>query len=460
MKRTSLPFLLVPLLTLTANPAKSQTNFTILKNFLPAEGALPYCQLVVGKDGALYGTTMAGGPSNAGTVFKISKDGSGFATLNGSVGGVVAGGGPRAGLVIDQAGNLYGTTYAGGDSNLGTVFKLTPDGTTLTTLHSFTGAMDGKNPRTALILGSDGFLYGTADFFDASTRGTVFKLSVDGSSYSVLHIFTGPDGQNPWRLIEGKDGRLYGTTQYGGPAVAGTVFTIAKDGSGYFMIHYFPLFTADGKHTQSGLTEGSDGALYGITLGGGNGAIGDGGVVFRLTKDLGSYLILHTFEANSFGGLSSPYGELLEGPDGALYGATQNGGSGCGTVFKLNKDGTAYMVLRSFTGVEADGCMPYGGLLYDGGVFYGTTSGGGSQNCGSVYALTNLPLLYLRLSVFATSNLVQFAASSGAQYDVLRSIDLSSWSTLGTVTSPVNGQISFPDLNPPQPAGFYRLRQH
>jgi uncharacterized repeat protein (TIGR03803 family) len=376
MKRTSVSFVRVLFLALMASTAKSQTNLSILKSFLDtSDGAVPRCTLVVGKDGALYGTTIVGGISNAGTVFKINKDGSGFTTLNGTLGGPAPSSGPpsgpSAGLVIDQGGNLYGTTYGGGASNLGTVFKLTPDGTVLTTLHSFTGGTDGKNPRTSLVLGTDGFLYGTADASDASTRGTVFKLSPDGSSYSVLHVFTGgpSDGQNPWKLIEGSDGRLYGTTQNGGPTVLGTVFTLQKDGGGYFMIHYFPLFAGDGKVPQSSLYEGSDGALYGTTVGGGTGGRGSGGVVFRLTKDLSSYTILHTFETNSFGSLSFPYGELIEGPDGTLYGVTQNGGNdgsgSYGTVFKLNKDGTGYTVLRSFTGPNGDGETPYGGLLYD-----------------------------------------------------------------------------------------------
>jgi uncharacterized repeat protein (TIGR03803 family) len=459
------PFLsfLVPLLALTASSGESQTNFTILRSFLGTpDGGAPKCTLVEGKDGMLYGTTVIGGASNAGTVFKISRDGSAFTTLNDTLGGPAPSAGPSAGLVIDQAGNFYGATLGGGTSNLGTVFKLTPDGKALTTLHSFVGGADGKNPRTSLVLGSDGYLYGTADQSDALSRGTVFKVRPDGSNYSVLHVFTGGpnDGQNPWKIVEGSDGKLYGTTQTGGPKLLGTVFTMKKDGSEYFMLHYFPLFSGDGKIPQSSLFEGSDGALYGTTVAGGGGGRG-AGVVFRFTKDLNSYTILHTFDLGSSGGGSFPYGELIEGPDGALYGVTQNGGStSVGTVYKLNKDGTSYTVLKNFTGANGDGQTPYGGLLYEGGVFYGTTFVGGAAGIGTVYALNNLPFPSLRfsISVFATSNLVHFDAISGTQYDVMRSTDLSSWSTLGTIISPVNASTNFPDLSPPQPAAFYRLQ--
>src|SRR5690242_1142529 len=119
-------------------------------------------------------------------------------------------------------------------------------------------------------------------------------------------------------------------------------------------------------------------------------------------------------------------------------------------------------VLWNFTGANGDGEGPYGGLLYDAGVFYGTTGYGGAVGGGIVYALSNLPLppIGFSISVAGTSNLVQFATTSGIQYDVLRSTDLSSWTTVSTVTSPISGQLNFHASNPPQPAAYYRLRQH
>ena len=447
--------------------AIAQTNFTILKSFTGApDGAVPYCSLVCDTNGMFYGTTLVGGISNQGTVFMLSHNGVGYTGAGYDIlknffgtNGIE----PFAGLVLGSDGNLYGTTYSGGTSNLGTVFKINRDDSGFAVLHSFIGGSDGENPEAGLIEGSDGALYGTTYFANSSNRGTVFKINKDGSGYSVLHIFTGypGDGQQPTgRLLQGSDGALYGTTLFGGSYGAGTVFTLNKDGSGYGVLYNFGA-SGDGAGPIAGLIEGSDHALYGTTqLGGGTGYQG---TVFKINKDGSGYQILHRFSTTGNDG-QTPNGELMEGSDGALYGGTANGGvNGGGTIYKLNKDGSGYTILRSFFGTGGDGQSPKCALLQlSNGVFYGTTELGSANGAGCVFALSTSPLppQIVSLSASGASNFLQFAGTSLVQYDVQRSTNLSSWSVLTTLTSQTNGQFNYLDLNPPQPSAFYRLQQH
>src|SRR5882762_8157614 len=153
-----------------AASAVGQTNFTILKS-LRSDAAVPFCHLIEGTDGAMYGTTVAGGISNSGAVFVLRKDGSGYAVLKSFSG--ADGRGPYGDVVEGTNGALYGTTYGGGTSNFGTLFRLNKDGSDSRVLHNFLGGTDGKNPWGALIKGPDAALYGSTVFSDATTRGTL-----------------------------------------------------------------------------------------------------------------------------------------------------------------------------------------------------------------------------------------------------------------------------------------------
>jgi uncharacterized repeat protein (TIGR03803 family) len=218
--------------------------------------------VVEGSDGALYGTTFSSGPNGGGTVFKVNKDGSGFRILHSF--SVSSGDGryPTATVVEGSDGALYGTTHSGGTNDAGTVFKLSKDGSDYAVVHHFTrGPGDGWVPEAPLVEGSDGALYGTTTYGGITNPspdgfGTVFKLNKDGSAYTVLYSFGGftSDG-GPSGLVEGSDGALYGTTVYGGyDSVGGTVFRLNKDGSGYLMLHSFGGFDfpGDGLCPQGG----------------------------------------------------------------------------------------------------------------------------------------------------------------------------------------------------------------
>jgi uncharacterized repeat protein (TIGR03803 family) len=197
------------------------------------DGQAPRAGLITDKKGNFYGTTYYGGSYNYGAIFKLAPKGTETALYSfedGSDGYF-----PVAGLIMDSAGNLYGTTEDGGTgcvttNGCGTVFKLAPNGTE-TVLYAFTNGSDGGYPEAGLIMDKEGNLYGTTDDGGANAYGTVFKVAPDGTE-TVLHSFTGSDGANPVAgLIMDKKGNFYGTTAVGGTYGYGTVFKLAPNGT-------------------------------------------------------------------------------------------------------------------------------------------------------------------------------------------------------------------------------------
>ncbi len=206
---------------------KTTTNgtLTVLHEFTNTDGAYPSGVLVADANGDFYGTTENGGNLGGwGTVFKITPTGT-FTlvhTFNHADGGV-----PVPGLVRDADGNFYGTTFFGGTSDFGTVFKLSPAGA-LTTLWSFSGSADGANPWGGLLLASDGNLYGTAQTGGTYGDGTVFRIAPNSTALTTIVEFDGYNGAAPSAtLTQIANGDLYGTTQNGGLNNNGTVFRIS-----------------------------------------------------------------------------------------------------------------------------------------------------------------------------------------------------------------------------------------
>jgi uncharacterized repeat protein (TIGR03803 family) len=347
----------------------------------------PGAGLIRDEEGNLYGTAGLGGDYSSvycesvgcGVVFKIDRTGK--ETVLHTFTGPPDGAEPTAGLIRDEAGNLYGTTIGGGSAGLpaGTVFKVDRAGKE-TVLYSFTGGVDGNGPYASVIRDEAGNLYGvTIGGGDLSGCfgngcGVVFKLNPAGKE-AVLYSFTGgADGDNPGTsLIRDEAGNLYGTTISGGSDGQGVVFKL--DPTEKETVLYSFTGGADGGGPQ-GLIRDREGTIYGIASDGG--AFGNG-VVFRLDR-AGKETVLYTFTGEADGGF--PYGTLLRvGSD--LYGTTFFGGIStaicggpyCGVVFKLDAAGKE-TVLHSFTG--ADGINPYAGLLPDEeGNLYGTAAYGG-----------------------------------------------------------------------------------
>src|SRR6516225_9960806 len=344
-----------------------------------SDGADPLAGLVRDAAGNLYGTTYAGGDYGSGTVFRL--DTTGKEAVLYSFSGGPDGGYPYAGLILDAAGNLYGTADAGGAHNYGVVFEV-PAGGAEGVLYSFTGTGgDGADPLAGLVRDAAGNLYGTTASGGASGLGTVFKVSAGGAE-TVLHSFTGgSDGEYPYAsVIRDAAGNLYGTTYAGGASGLGTVFKI--DTQAHETVLYSFRGGADGEYPSAGLVRDAAGNLYGTTNSGGSS--GDG-IVFKISP-AGKETVLHSFKGGKDG--EYPYASLIRDAAGNLYGTTYGGGaSGWGTVFEIDPTGKE-TVLYSFAGA-ADGASPEGGLVQDtAGHLYGTTKYGGAFGAGTVFELS------------------------------------------------------------------------
>jgi uncharacterized repeat protein (TIGR03803 family) len=442
----------------------AQTNYRRIASFEAAQtsGANPFGNLIEARDGKLYGTTYYGGTNDAGTVFRLNKDGSGLTLLH-SFAGAPDEINPWAGVIEGSDGALYGTTSALElNTGAGTVFKLNKDGGGYLVLHRFTNVFEGRYPTAALLETSDGALYGTTAG-GGIENATVFKLNKDGSDYAILHHFTGTngDGAEPWgKLIEATDGRLYNTTFSGGAADRGAVFRIEKSGSNFMVLHSFTTETTDGARPYAAVLEGTDGMLYGTTFFGGSGA---GGTVFRMNKEGTSYTILHHFTGIAGDG-DSPFAALIETPDGSLIGTTYEGGtSEMGTIFKINKDGSDYSVLHRFGEKEGDGACPYAGLIAaSDGAFYGATDDGGEFDFGAICRFSFAPAA-VRIGN-PSHNAAGIAlhltgGAAGQNYSIQSTTNLSStnWQTLGSSQAGIDGAFDFFDSGTSNhPVQFYR----
>lgn len=362
--------------------AADGSAFSVLHSFDGNGGSGPLSGLVQGPGGALYGTTEYGGTSGNGTVFKVAADGSSFVTLHSF--DATDGMNPYAGLVDGSDGNFYGTNQNGGSSNAGTVFRISADGSSFVVLKEFLSP-DGAGPTGRLVEGPDGNFYGNTYTGGVSGGwGTVFKMSADGTSFSVLRSFGYSDGANPYNatLVQGVDGAFYGTTSEGGGGRRGTVYRISADGSSFDVLHSFFPTRTDGSSPVTGVIQASDGALYGTTEYGGT---FDSGTIYKLSPDGSSFSVIYSFDGTTIGGAASS--PLVQGPDGALYG-TGYGSNACGgpLVFRVSLDGSSFSVLYDF------GCTtnprPAGDGLAEGanGVLYGATSSGGAFGYGAVFA--------------------------------------------------------------------------
>jgi len=378
---------------------------TVLYSFTGgADGSSPN-SLILDSAGNLYGTTTnGGGASGAGVVFKV--DTSGHETVLYSFTGGADGGNPYGGVVRDSAGNLYGVTTSGGDG-VGVVFKVDTSGHE-TALYTFTGGADGGYPNP-VILDSAGNLYGTTtNGGGASGAGVVFKVDPTGHE-TVLYTFTGgADGANSGAgVIRDSVGNLYGTTSAGGGASsAGVVFKV--DTSGHETALYTFTGGADGANPSSSLIRDPAGSLYGTTEFGGTPGLG---VVFKVDTS-GNETVLHTFTRGAHG--NQPYlAGVIRDSVGNLYGTTAFGGAGGqGEVYKLDKSGNA-TVLYSFPGAM-DGQYPYndGVILESEGQLYGATFYGGKAGAGVVYQLDENDKETV-LSSFAISSADGFGQPTG-----------------------------------------------
>jgi len=386
-------------LCITAAVMLPAQTLTTLYSFDVTDGASPAAGAVQAADGNFYGTTWTGGANGAGTVYKITAGGK-LTTVYSfcSQTDCTDGANPQAGLIQATDRNLYGTTLAGGASYDGAIFKISPSGT-LTTLYSFCSQADcedGSNPQAGLLEATDGDFYGTTSAGGANESGTVYKITPRGTLttlYSFCPESNCANGAIPEAgLVQAANGDLYGTTSEGGSNGGGTVFKITSKGLLTTLYSFCSQSECtDGAYPQAGLVQATDGDLYGTTAGGGTDRIG---TIFKITPS-GTLTTLSSFDDTDGWG---PEGALIRATDGNLYGTTSAGGGTdrSGTVFRINPTGTL-TTLYSFCSQTdcADGSLPEAGLFQGtDGSMYGTTALGGAgsacshDGCGTVFSLS------------------------------------------------------------------------
>ena len=375
--------------------------------------------VVTGSDGALYGVTYRTVNTGCGAVYKVVADGT-LTVLHEFQGHSASppdGCNPVGELVEAPDGHLYGTTSGGGANadatfpfGTGTIFKISKDGTTYSVVHSFAPYdptlsywPEGAAPLAGLTMALDGNLYGTTSSSGAgsvgggnctSIGGTIFRLSPTDptGTPTIIHAFSFAQGCTPTNLKLASDGSLLGTTIQGGDAGAdqalgGTIFKITTTGS-FTRLAVFPgtisSGTPYGTHPYSAPVEASDGTLYGTTVDAGPSVSEGAGTVYKcvpsgFTCMLG---VVHDFTNNEDGGY--PFAGLVRGSNGIFYGTTSSGGTGAGVLFQVTS-ADAFARLYSFNASNPsfDGSGPFSGLFEASpGIFYGTTSSGGSPSRG------------------------------------------------------------------------------
>lgn len=351
-------------------------------------GAYPEANLTLGSDGNFYGTTESGGASTNGTIFMVTTNGilTTLVNFNGTNGA-----NPLAALTLGPDGNFYGTTEYGGNTigktNLngrlggGTVFQVTTNGT-LTTLVNFNGT-NGASPHAGLTWGLDGNLYGTTATGGTNglPYGTLFRVTTVGA-LTTLTNFNNSNGANPIAgLTLGTDGNFYGVAKSGGAHSAGTVFKVTPNGI-LTTLYNFGTTATDGASSETTLTLGPDGNLYGATDY--TSLTDHNGTIYKVTTN-GTLTTLINFDFYNGG---NPMGSLIFCPNGIFYGTTYAGDNGnnsnLGIVYSLTTNGV-FTVLAEFNG--SNGASPMSGLtLGPDNNLYGATVGGAHGN-GTVYKL-------------------------------------------------------------------------
>jgi len=362
------------LLVVVAGAPLHAQSYQDLYNFnCTSGGCTPEGALTQGSDGNLYGTTSSGGLNNLGTIFKVSTAGTGYtvlwnfdSTTNGT---------PSGGLTVSSVdGNFYGTT---GGSGIGTLYRFDSSTSTLTPLHQFSST-EGV-PQGPPVEDTTKTLYGVNAL--GSSPGTAYAFAVATNTYELLKGKVPGFPSGP--LFLASDGNLYGATSSGGSDEAGAVFRIISGGKLKTVYSFTGL--DDGTSPNAPLVQGKDTQLYGTAYSGG---FFNFGTIFKLTLPTPSLpsteTTLYAFDETS----SDPYNPgagLLAASDGNFYGSTYHGGvDGLGNLFELQSGGSFIPLvdLTGSTGTTA-GAYPNVNMIEDtNGLFYGVTSGGGTNGTG------------------------------------------------------------------------------
>lgn len=377
------------------------TAYTVLQNFTTSAsgfGARPIRGLTLAANGRLYGMCSQGGANNLGTLFeyiiatnaitkRVDFDATGAASKGNS---------PRGRLVQVSNNLMYGVTQLGGANGRGTIFRVSATGTSFTKLYDFPAlpaVATGAQPFTGLTLGSNGLLYGTTQLGGANGGGVIFSFNITGSVYTNVYDFTQATGRFPVaELVQASNGKFYGTATQGGTNNSGVLFSYDPVADAY--VDIVNMSGTTGYNPLSRMIIGSNGLLYGTAdLGGTSSA----GVIYSLNTTTNAYSVVYNFGSST---QSDPWGGLIEDPAGTLVGMTNAGGTGGqGSLYKhvISTGITTELVPFSFS----NGSAPRGRLLKaSNGLFYGTTSSGGSNDLGILFSFNPVTNAFTRLYNF------------------------------------------------------------
>jgi uncharacterized repeat protein (TIGR03803 family) len=388
MSRSLVLTLIAMLWLAVVHPVSSATE-TILHSFFSGDASNPNAGVVFGKKNNLFGLTPLGGDFNEGAIYEVGPAGNEQVLY--SFTDSKDGGDPQGTLAVDTAGNLYGSTCLDGAHKAGTVFKLSTSNT-FSVVYAFKGGKDGSCPTGGMVFDKLGNLYGTSFSGGASNAGTIFKLTPSGTHTVVYSFKGGADGSEPnGSLAITPTDTLYGTTSSGGSFGFGTLFELSP--SNVHTVKWSFSGGTDGSSPNGGLVL-YKGVYFGTTIGGGTGGAG---IVYGWAPTHPNGLgIYWAFTGGADGG--NPDAGVVSDKKGNLYGTTSEGGSSfLGTVFQLQiaVAPITETVLHNF-GLDPDGQFPRGGVVLDkSGNLYGTTSVGGSDStcedgfgCGVVFKVT------------------------------------------------------------------------
>jgi uncharacterized repeat protein (TIGR03803 family) len=404
MKNISCLTLLLAALSLATPPGLHSQVFTNLHDFSAGTGSFGLGTLVYNTDGArplgglviangaLYGTTAWGGTIGEGVVFKLDFNGGDFSVIHTfDPNNYLDGFNPNAGLVLAD-GILYGTTAGKTASGQGFIFTVGTDGSTYTPLFDFTYA-DAYYIFPAGLTISSNVIYGISTYGGSTEYyGSVFRVSTDQTGLTNLYSFapaaginyTNKDGANPRSRMVLVGDTLFGTAQLGGTKGCGTLFSVKTDGTSFKVLHTFLGGSTDGTLPSNYLVV-SGNTLYGTTQNGGTGY----GTVFKMNTDGSGYKVIYYFQGSGDGG--DPYGGVIVSGN-TLYGMAGIGGTGGssnGSFFSLNPDGTGFKTLVYVPGGPgAPGGNFYNDLIISGNTLYGTARFGGAGTNGFVFSIT------------------------------------------------------------------------
>ena len=352
--------------TICRLPAEAVPYATLHTFNAACDGYEPSGNLIYASDGNYYGATILGGTNGMGTIFEMTP--AGVITTLLSITNSAQGEDPRAWIIEGADGNLYGTMHDGGPNAGGVVWKLTLPGHQYSIVHGFNlNNNSGSGPMDGLVEDSGGNLYGTLELAGANGFGAIFKVNIATGTYTDLYDFTSSDSYGlsycPMVL---SGSTLYGASYEAGADFRGSIFRISTSGSGYLRLYDFNDATGNVGYHPAALLLGKDGNLYGALISGGE--YGDGSIFMMSPSPISDFpQVIHSFTGGADGSFPA---SLLQDSSGNLYGMASQGGIdvngqvGNGVVFKMNTSGSSFVPLGTQLNSGVDGYESFGYIAF------------------------------------------------------------------------------------------------